>query len=278
MTRLSDAYDKAYEMIGHTSSSSNITTTDMTIFINMAYRKIYMQDNIDWKWLLSEDNSKTLGYTTTKTATTSTGTSLYMTATTNFATGQRVIVDDSEYTIISSLGTGNPATVSLTLDGSYTSGKGIGAFSVLKPTDFIKLDALFIKRISDYKLIYLEPEDEKTNDYIQDGNYSIGTPSKYMERDTEIIFDKGVDENYRVQLRFYKKPADISASVDPAFLSIWDDVLSYFAAAMAFIRQGKRDEAGIFMNEFRNGLRDMKSFNNTNPDSRLVLRRKKDLR
>lgn len=283
MSRLSDIQDKIFIEIGQPSTNSNITTTQLNLGINTGYRVVYMANN--WKWLMTDDATHKLPYTTTSTGT-STGTNLYATSRTNMYAGQILVVGSNtyEYVVVNSAAASPVTLISPGLDGSYTSGTAyIGGASIQKPTDFMKLDSIILKDDNDsttnFSYTKLERTTEQQNEEINSGIITLGMPEYFMERENDFMFNCGADnDGYRIALRYYKKPSDITTDINPLFSVIWDDILVWFGIAWFYNRIGDASKASFFGQIFNRELTRMLEKENTTYDDRPRFSLKRDKR
>jgi len=232
MTRFDDIKNRVYEMIGQSSDNNNFSgTSALELAIKDAYR--YICRSYRFKWLYKEDATKKLVYTSMASA--STGTILNATSNANMYIGQKLaiilggLVEEVEIASI---------TPTLTLkspgmDYNWAAGSEIAGYTAQLPADFWQIEAVTLKNTSTLDYYSLTPLDGKS--YKDKRDYT-GTPSHYWVTAGQLFFNRAPDYPYRLCLKYYMTPADISTSVDPLFNQAYDPVLAYKAAEIFFSR------------------------------------------
>ncbi len=274
----SDMRTMFYNKINEVSSNTAFPETYVNSLLEEGWKNIWKFNNTKWEWLLEETKLNNI-YTTT--SNTSTGTSLYATATTNMSAAQYIYVTDgSVYERVKITTVATPVVLtSPGLSQSYASGNYIIGNHIVLPTDVIQLQSITADKIESGSNVaaFLHKTDERELDEKYPVITETGTPEFYVTHNGTLIIYPLPDAVWNFRVKYFKVPAVLADATDPVLPLQYHYHIVDYALSRAIKAPNYMYLAQFYYQSFINGVNLMRSENSCQVDHDLRMRLEDEL-
>jgi hypothetical protein len=254
--------NRVYTLLQESSTNTSFPLETVKMWINEGYRDIC--GVMDWPFLY-EDAAITLPVTTCSNAGNSTGTTLYVTSSTNFTTNQTLLVNNKsifEEVRISEIN-GNTITLEAPgLNHTYECGDEVSVVSFIKPADLHKIIVARSEKIQDSKqqIAEMRRMDEREFRILFPQNSAAGSPTHYFERNNSVFVFPSPNFQCRILLTYIKNPSDLVNNTDTPVIPLrFRHILAYFAVSCAFEKDENVQLANYYKQLYLRELARMKT-------------------